>query len=268
MSWLMLRCWSEKIIFYPCGSYESFLRNPNIFWGFPDSSVGKETACQCRRRGDTGLIPASGRSPGVGNSNLLQYNCLENSTDRDAWQAIVHGITKSQTWLSDWTTTKALLQTTYTCSNPTDSFCSEPELENLLPLWGPSGKQTFSKGKARPARWWLQTIRLEERPEERESPHRFTLPLRPEFLSPPGARWKWKGLLSFEREWSQYTETMARRAPSQTLLSSLQGSPPAMARNHKESSWTPPMVKEHVSHPDRTGQSTKHFATCHLLWWK
>ena len=48
--------------------------------------------------GDEGLIPGSGRSPGVGNGNLLlQYSCLENSRDRGAWQAIVHRVAKSQT---------------------------------------------------------------------------------------------------------------------------------------------------------------------------
>ena len=46
---------------------------------------------------DAGLITESGRSPGVGNGNPLQYSCLENSMDRGAWQAAVHGVTKSQT---------------------------------------------------------------------------------------------------------------------------------------------------------------------------
>ena len=46
------------------------------------------------------LNPASGRSPGVRNGNPLQYLCRENSMDRDAWQAIAHGVTKTQTWLS------------------------------------------------------------------------------------------------------------------------------------------------------------------------
>ena len=50
--------------------------------------------------GDMGLIPGSGRSPGEGNGNPLQYSCLENLTDRGAWQAIDHGVTKSQTQLS------------------------------------------------------------------------------------------------------------------------------------------------------------------------
>ena len=48
------------------------------------------------------LSPGSGRSPGEGNSNPLQYSCLENPMDRGAWQATVHEVTKSQTWLSDW----------------------------------------------------------------------------------------------------------------------------------------------------------------------
>ena len=51
--------------------------------------------------GDTGLIPKSGRSSQEENGNLLQYSCLENPMDGGAWQAIVHGVTKSQTRLSD-----------------------------------------------------------------------------------------------------------------------------------------------------------------------
>ena len=54
----------------------------------PCSSDGKESACNV---GDLGLIPGLGRSPGEGNSSLLQYSCLENPMDRGAWQA-----TKSQ----------------------------------------------------------------------------------------------------------------------------------------------------------------------------
>ena len=50
---------------------------------------------------DLGLIPGSGRSPGGGNGNPLQYACLGNPMDREAWQAIVHGVEKSQTQLSD-----------------------------------------------------------------------------------------------------------------------------------------------------------------------
>ena len=48
---------------------------------------------------DAGSIPGSGRSPGEGNGNPLQYYCLENSLGRGAWQATVNGVAKSQTWL-------------------------------------------------------------------------------------------------------------------------------------------------------------------------
>ena len=46
---------------------------------------------------DSGLIPGSGRSPGGGHGNPLQYSCLETPMDRGAWRAIVHGVTKSRT---------------------------------------------------------------------------------------------------------------------------------------------------------------------------
>ena len=48
-----------------------------------------------------GSIPGSGRYPGEGNGNPLQYSCLENSMDSGAWGAIVHGVAKSQTTMSD-----------------------------------------------------------------------------------------------------------------------------------------------------------------------
>ena len=47
--------------------------------------------------GELGLIPELGRSPGKGNGNPLQYSCLENSMDRGAWRAAVHGVSKSWT---------------------------------------------------------------------------------------------------------------------------------------------------------------------------
>ena len=59
--------------------------------GFRAYLVGKESACNA---GDPGSIPGSGRSPGEGNGNPLQYSYLENPTDRGAWQATVHGIAR------------------------------------------------------------------------------------------------------------------------------------------------------------------------------
>ena len=55
--------------------------------------------------GDTGSIPGSGGSPGEGNGNPLQYPCLENPMDREAWWAAVHGLAKSWIRLSDFTLT-------------------------------------------------------------------------------------------------------------------------------------------------------------------
>ena len=56
------------------------------------------------KAGDLGLIPGSGRFPGEGNGNPLQYSCLKNPTDRGAWWATVHGrLAKSRTRLSDFT---------------------------------------------------------------------------------------------------------------------------------------------------------------------
>ena len=58
----------------------------------------QESACSA---GDLFSIAGSGESPGKGNDYSLQYSCLENSMDRGGWQAIVHGVTKSRTQLSN-----------------------------------------------------------------------------------------------------------------------------------------------------------------------
>ena len=61
----------------------------------------KNSPANARDAEDAGSIPGLGRCPGGGNSNLLQYSCLENAMDRGAWQATVHGVAKSQTHLSN-----------------------------------------------------------------------------------------------------------------------------------------------------------------------
>ena len=66
-----------------------FIIMQGLCLSFPHSSVGKESACNV---GDPGLIPGSGRSPGEGNGNSLQYSCLENPMDRGAWRATVYGV--------------------------------------------------------------------------------------------------------------------------------------------------------------------------------
>ena len=70
--------------------------------GFPGGSAVKNPPVSA---GDAGSLPDPGRSPGGGNGNPFHYSCLENPTDRGAWWATVHGVTKNRTWLSDWTTT-------------------------------------------------------------------------------------------------------------------------------------------------------------------
>ena len=65
---------------------------------FPGGSDSKESASNV---GDPGSFPGSGRSSGEGNGYPFQYSNLENSMDRGAWEAIVHGVAKSQTGLSD-----------------------------------------------------------------------------------------------------------------------------------------------------------------------
>ena len=71
-----------------------------VFLSILGSSDGNVSACN---GGDLGLIPGSGRSPGEGNGNPLQYSCLENPMDTGAWQATVHGVEESRTRLSDFT---------------------------------------------------------------------------------------------------------------------------------------------------------------------
>ena len=67
---------------------------------FPGGSDSKASAYNAR---DPGSIPGSGRSPGEENGNSLQYSCLGNPMDGEAWWATIHGVAKSQTRLSDFT---------------------------------------------------------------------------------------------------------------------------------------------------------------------
>ena len=73
--------------------------------GFPGDSVVKNPPANAGDTGDVVLVPESGRSPGVGSGNTLQYSCLENPMDRGAWRATVHGVAKNWTWFSGWART-------------------------------------------------------------------------------------------------------------------------------------------------------------------
>ena len=70
---------------------ELYLYHPITHLGLPWWFSSKESAYD---GGDTGLVPESGRSPGEGNGNPLQYSCLGNPMDRGAWWATVHRVTK------------------------------------------------------------------------------------------------------------------------------------------------------------------------------
>ena len=88
-----------------CFDYYRFvvLSEVGMILGLPRCTVVKNLPANAGDTRDVGLIPGSGRSPRLGNDNPLQYSCLENSMGRGAWRAKVHGVTKSWTWLSNWT---------------------------------------------------------------------------------------------------------------------------------------------------------------------
>ena len=87
--------------------------------GFPGGSEVKASACNAE---DLGLIPESGRSPGEGNGNPLQYSCLKNPMDGGAWWATVHRVAKSQTLLSNLTNLK--VKKDYESTHKNDLFFS------------------------------------------------------------------------------------------------------------------------------------------------
>ena len=80
-----LRGWTTTLHIVPC------------MYNFPGGSDGKEFVCNA---GDLSSIPGSGRLPGEGNGNPLQYSCLGNPMDKGVWQATAHGVAKSLPWLS------------------------------------------------------------------------------------------------------------------------------------------------------------------------
>ena len=120
------------------------------YWGFPGGSEVKASACNA---GDLGSIPGLGRSPGEGNGNPLQYSCLENPMDGGAWWAIVHGVAKSRTRLSDFTFDEYIYQIrsgAQSCPALRHIYSNELEESVLTPF----EKQTTLKDLA----WWPQTL--------------------------------------------------------------------------------------------------------------
>ena len=74
-----------------CVWHVEWINNKNLL----DGSADKEPACNAGDSSDTGLIPGSGRTPGGGNGNPLQYSCLENPMNRGVWQVTVQRVAKS-----------------------------------------------------------------------------------------------------------------------------------------------------------------------------
>ena len=101
--------------------------------GFPGGAVVKNPPANAGDARDADSIPESGRSPGGGNGNPLQSSCLENSRDRGAWRATVHGVTKSWTQLSDahqkrdsWLSKFTFRNTSMQCvSDDTGAVCAK-----------------------------------------------------------------------------------------------------------------------------------------------
>ena len=109
--WLSLFSWSPEFSVPRQGNSVSVWSNPERegSFGLAEPKIGtyflpgidldgKEFACNAA---DLGSMPGSGKSPGEGHGNPLQYSCLENPMDRGAWWATVQGVTKGQTWPSD-----------------------------------------------------------------------------------------------------------------------------------------------------------------------
>ena len=93
-------CTGREWPFPPLKGRGALKRDALIEGAFPDCSVVKNLLADAGDSGDMALIPGSGKSSGVGDGHPLQYSCLENSKDRGAWRAAVHGAER-QTGLSD-----------------------------------------------------------------------------------------------------------------------------------------------------------------------
>ena len=94
-SWLHRESW-----------FHFWIEIPHV-WAYQVVLVVKNLSANAGDIRDVGSISGSGRSPGGGHGNPLQYSCLEHPMDRGGWQATVHGVTKSQTWSKQLSTQQA-----------------------------------------------------------------------------------------------------------------------------------------------------------------
>ena len=99
---LLMKCLSKSFAYFKIRLFPNYrdLRFLYIVWGASQVVlVVKNTPANTGGIRNMGLMPGLGRSPGGKHSNPLQYSCLENTTDREAWQVTVSRVAKSQTWM-------------------------------------------------------------------------------------------------------------------------------------------------------------------------
>ena len=109
-------------------------RGQSAYWGFSEGSEVKASACNA---GDLGSIPGSGRSPGEGNGNPLQYSCLENPMDGGVWWAAVYGVAQSRTRLKQLSSSSSSVH----MSIPISQFIPPPLPRMNFSLKFPDGSE-------------------------------------------------------------------------------------------------------------------------------
>ena len=92
-----------------------FFSDVSVSKGFPPDSVVKNPPANAWHKGVVSWIPGSGRFPGEWNGNPLQYSCLGNSTDREAWWATVLGVNNNNSQFSDYTVISYLIHWSRVC---------------------------------------------------------------------------------------------------------------------------------------------------------
>ena len=122
----------------------------------------KESTYNSGAAGDLGSIPELGRSPGGGHGNPLQYSCLKNSMDREAWRASVHRVAKSWTWLKQLSRNR---NARFTCMwSPVYWILQISIRAVFLKLWSTDHlhQKHLSWNKSANSRWhpipWIQTL--------------------------------------------------------------------------------------------------------------